>query len=106
MIKDNIIVLLQSGMIRTLEDTFYIQPLPSHLVTKNGFNDGHPHVIYRRSTEEDLSSDYHVSGNKQRTFAQKMYNTDFAILLLQSDNELPMSECENVVRRSPTTFQR
>ena len=48
-------------MIRTQDDTFYIQPIPSHLVRKNEF-DGDPHVIYRRSTEEELSSDYHVSG--------------------------------------------
>ncbi|KAJ7351836.1 metalloendopeptidase [Desmophyllum pertusum] len=49
-------------MIQTLEDTFYIQPLPSHLIRKNEVKEGQPHVIYRRSIEE-FSSDYHVSEN-------------------------------------------
>lgn len=53
-------------MIQTLEDTFYIQPLPSHLIRKNEVKEGQPHVIYRRSIEE-FSSDYHVSGKSPLT---------------------------------------
>jgi len=48
-------------MIRTLNDTFYINPLPSHVIRSIKFNAGQPHVIYRRSIE-DLSSTYHISG--------------------------------------------
>lgn len=48
-------------MIRTLHDTFYINPLPSHVIRKNEFNAGQPHVIYRRSIEE-FSSACHFSG--------------------------------------------
>ncbi|XP_020600997.1 A disintegrin and metalloproteinase with thrombospondin motifs 6-like [Orbicella faveolata] len=49
-----------AGMIRTLNDTFYINPLPSHVIRSIKFNAGQPHVIYRRSIE-DLSSTYHIS---------------------------------------------
>lgn len=48
-------------MIRTLHDAFYINPLPSHVIRKNEFNAGQPHVIYRRSIEE-FSSTCHFSG--------------------------------------------
>lgn len=51
----------QEGMIRTLHDTFYIKPLPSHVIKENEFNDGQAHVIYRRSIE-DVSSECHFSG--------------------------------------------
>ena len=70
-------------MIRTQDDTFYIQPIPSHLVSSNEF-DGHPHVVYRKSTEEDLSSDHHVSGKRTETYKKlmtikrmKLHFTDF-----------------------------
>lgn len=55
-------------MIRTLDDTFFMKPLPSHLIRKNEFNDGQPHVIYRRSIEDD-SPECHFSGiNLSRLF--------------------------------------
>ena len=49
-------------MIRTLNDTFYINPLPYHVTRSIKFNAGQPHVIYRRSIE-DLSSTYHTGTN-------------------------------------------
>ena len=63
-------------MIRTLKDTFYIQPLPSHLIKNDVFKDGHPHVIYRRSISEEVSSDCYVSGNSfnLRTLVRKIEN--------------------------------
>ena len=58
----DVITSWQTGMISTLEDKFYIQPLPSHLIKSNILKDSHPHVIYRRSNEEEVSSDFHSSG--------------------------------------------
>ena len=53
-------VLSQTGMIRTLNDTFYINPLPSRVIRRTKFSGGQLHVIYRRSVEE-LSSACKVS---------------------------------------------
>ena len=73
-------------MIRTQDDTFYIQPIPSHLVRSNEF-DGHPHVIYRRSVKDNLSSDHHVSGKSrdlQEVNAYKEHDTTFYSLFVSS----------------------
>ena len=70
-------------MIRTSDDTFYIQPLPSNVVRNNGFKHGHPHVIYRRSIEVEVSSDYHVSGNKHRLNAMNRSLTFHLIITLK-----------------------
>lgn len=47
-------------MIRTLNDTFYINPLPPRAIRHIKFSGGQLHVIYRRSIEE-LSSACHTS---------------------------------------------
>ena len=47
-------------MIRTLNDSFYINPVPSSAMRRIKFNGGQLHVIYRRSIEE-LSPACHIS---------------------------------------------
>ena len=61
------VVLLQAGMIRTLNDTFYINPLPSRVIRSITSNGGQLHVIYRRSVE-DLSSACHISSTNSCCF--------------------------------------
>ena len=60
-------------MIQTLDDTFYIKPLPSYLIRMNKFNDGKHHVIYRRSIE-GASPDCHFPGIKPLLFLVAAYN--------------------------------
>lgn len=54
-------------MIQTLDDTFYIKPLPSYLIRMNEFNDGKHHVIYRQSIK-GASPDCHFPGIKPLMF--------------------------------------
>lgn len=50
-----------SGIIQTLQDTLYIRPLSQNLVEKNQLQHGLPHIIYRRSINQDLTPDFHIS---------------------------------------------
>ena len=56
--------LFQSGIIQTLQDTLYIRPLSQNLVEKNQLQHGLPHIIYRRSINQDLNPDFHISSKK------------------------------------------
>lgn len=56
--------LFQSGIIQTLQDTLYIRPLSQNLVEKNELQHGLPHIIYRRSINQDLTPDFHISSKK------------------------------------------
>ncbi|XP_022792548.1 A disintegrin and metalloproteinase with thrombospondin motifs 6-like [Stylophora pistillata] len=57
-----------SGIIRTLQDTLYIRPLSQNFIEKNQLQHGAPHVIYRRSINQVLSPDLHVSASDRIPF--------------------------------------
>ncbi|XP_060110492.1 A disintegrin and metalloproteinase with thrombospondin motifs 16 [Heteronotia binoei] len=58
-----------SGLIRTQEADYFLKPLPPNLALKHGFSapaSGHSHVLYKRSTEPELSIGNEVLVNERQ----------------------------------------
>ena len=95
----DVIASWQTGMISTLEDKFYIQPLPSHLIKSNILKDSHPHVIYRRSNEEEVSPDFHSSGMLSKFRIGSILASEFLVSPVYSRSPSLISQTGGIFER-------
>lgn len=56
-IYDVLFLLLQMGMIQLMDQTLFLQPLASHLVSDSNAKVNN-HVIYRRSIDDNAKNQY------------------------------------------------